>query len=171
MGEGEPHTEPIGKKPRETVRVVLVDDAGNILMLDKSPTSVGAGFSEFPGGNIDDMAGMYPTVAEQRRAALAEAHEETGLEIPRKSLRKADDFTYTHNDISRNVHVFVARIPGIRPAFSFGQLKDEQGHPLDLHSGGRWVSRDELDALKNDNRLLGNSVRYEKALRVAVRHG
>jgi 8-oxo-dGTP pyrophosphatase MutT (NUDIX family) len=155
-----------GEKPRETVRVILVDDADNVLLLQKSEHSVARHLHEFPGGNIDEISGTAPTLLEQKQAAIREAVEETGFSLSRRALRKAETFTYPYNGISRRVHVFVAHVPGVEPPFVFGQMKDKEGHPLDLHAGGKWVSLPELDRLKDENKLIGNSLHYKKAFRI-----
>lgn len=144
-----------GSKRKETVRIVVQDSAGNILLLKKDKTSKASGLCEYPGGNIENIKGLISTPEEQIEAAATELLQETGLTIAPESLvfDETFDYSFQHEDktINRRVHRHKTTIPGTKPKVKLNSL------PEDKHSGYLWVSKNKLEKMYKSGRLSGNT--------------
>ena len=166
MTESNNKVERLQQKPIETVRIIVVDAEGNILLLKKSEKSIAKGLYEFPGGKIDEIAGESSTLSEQQKAAKKELSEEAGVDSEEAVLNRVGDFTYefgnkSEYNNSRKVHVFVAKLETSKPELVVGQTKNALGESEDFHDNYIWVTKTELDQLKYENKLLGNSTNYQ----------
>lgn len=163
--EPQPESNILPKKEVETVRIIVKDTEGNILLLKKSDKSLAKGLYEFPGGKIDDILGESSTEVEQTKTSEKELSEEAGIHDTDIKINRLGDFSYEFNGNSgynnkRKVHVFTTTLSGVKPELLVGQTKDEDGKPEDFHDSYLWVTREELDQLKIDNKLVGNSTNY-----------
>lgn len=149
------HVETLGGKRKETVRIVVQDSSGNVLLLKKDKTSKARGLCEYPGGNIENIKSLISTPEEQINSAIKELFQETGLKAEPKSLIFADTFDYSfqHKDqkINRRVHRYKTTIPGIKPKIKLNSL------PEDKHSGYIWVSKNKLEKMFKEGKLSGNT--------------
>lgn len=144
-----------GNKRKETVRIVVQDSAGNILLLKKDKSSKAKGLCEYPGGNIENIIGLISTRKEQIEAAIAELFQETGLTIAPESLAFDETFDYSfqynNKEVDRRVHRYKTTLLGTKPKVKLNSL------PEDKHSGYLWVSKSKLEKMHRLGRLSGNT--------------
>jgi len=171
----------------ETVRVALFH-RGKFLLLLKSADSKNPAANEFPGGKIDDIAGANATEEEQKRAAINEVRQETGINIANLPMKKIENFEmYFESDdkdqnkkgYKRRIHLFLILLPDEENFFPVvGQTKSENGDSEDNHDGYIWASPEELrdssTSLRENRRTgkrtypLARSSRHIKKLLEAV---
>jgi len=153
---------------RETARCIVENNQGRILLLQKSPESNAPDMYEFPGGKIDIEIGRFAMMEDQIQAVVKEVNEEAGLDISEFSPEKKDEFSYEfqfgESNFRSRVHVFYVQIPSDGSDVIVDQTKNELGLSEDKHQGFAWFTKDELLSLKAENKLLGNSRQFEKAL-------
>lgn len=163
--EPQPESNNLPKKEVETVRIIVKDGQGNILLLKKSDKSLAKGLYEFPGGKIDEIMGENSTLEEQTQASQKELSEEAGVHDANIKLDRLGDFSYEFSgnagyNNKRKVHVFTAHLNEVKPELLVGQTKDKEGKPEDFHDGYIWVTKEELNKLKTENKLVGNSTNF-----------
>lgn len=151
--------EPMPSGIVETVRAVVTNEKGEILLLQKSEDSKNPLSYEFPGGKIDRITGAHSTDEEQKEALYEEVQGETGLDITGSEIEKicAFDYQFQHKGetYGRTVHVFSVAVHEEEVVIN--------KHPEDKHRGYRWVQRSELHNLRRWEMLSGNSTIFEKA--------
>lgn len=144
----------------ETVRVIIRNSDGKILLLQKAPTSKNPLHYEFPGGKID-IQDPTPSREQQIDTAIKEVQEETGLDITGFPLSHVDDFSYEFKVretlYKRNVHTFLVDLPRKNYQIVVNRTLTPEGQSEDKHSCARWVSVEELTALHKKNMLAANS--------------
>jgi 8-oxo-dGTP pyrophosphatase MutT (NUDIX family) len=131
---------PLETRHRPAVRIVCLDAAGRVLLMQWQDPADGARLWEPPGGGIDP--GETPL-----HTARRELTEETGLDpaaIGEQFVEVERDVLWNGARYTGVEQFFLARFPTDRPALTrAGLLPDEQVN-LQAH---RWLSRTELDAL------------------------
>ncbi|OGH04036.1 MAG: hypothetical protein A2W22_00215 [Candidatus Levybacteria bacterium RBG_16_35_11] len=174
MSEAE-DTKEQGPAPRiETVRCIIEDSQGKILLLQKAKDSKAKGLFEFPGGKIDSIAGDSSTYAEQLKAVVKEIEEETGIDISRCSPQKSDEFTYQFtagNHLhERMVHLFFVRLPIVNNEVSINSTLNPAGLSEDKHTHFNWVTKADLLRMRAEGKLSGNSQHFETILKGSSQH-
>ncbi len=152
----------ITKTSSETVRCII-RQGDKILLLQKNKNALAPEKFEFPGGNIDSIAGDMSTLEEQTNSVQTEIGEEAGLDISGIQAIKVDQFDYEFQGkwemLKRKVHLFLVDLPE-----SFDMQVQTGWVESDFHKGAVWVKIDKLRELKSEGKLLGNSMQFEKAL-------
>jgi 8-oxo-dGTP pyrophosphatase MutT (NUDIX family) len=124
-----------GEKPaRQAATVILLRDAAGgleTLMLRRSSTVAFGGMWVFPGGKVDavDRAGLDPAdeLGAARRAAVREALEEAGLEIPGASLVPFSHWTPPSvAPVRFHTWFFLAPAPAGRVAIDEGEIHEHE---------------------------------------------
>ena len=148
----------------ETVRCIILNEFGQVLMLEKvsddgSPTTF-----ELPGGKIDEQKGPFSTLDEQMSAVRREVLEETGLNIETAVLHRLQDYVYEFENrgrsFRRRVHMFQASVPHT-DVFVLNQSVNQRGELEFEHLRAAWLSKEELNELRQQGRLVGNSTRFD----------
>lgn len=148
---------------RETVRAVIMNTNGEILLLQKDGTSKTKYKWELPGGEVD--ASTIPATPEQLFAeTLREVNEETGLDLsdPENTNGSLGYFDYVrkHKQVKSPTRVH---------AYYF-LLNPEQSNqnividPTDKHKAYKWVSSDELRKMQEKKQISSNTSRVTKFL-------
>lgn len=137
----------------ETVRAAIYY-RGKFLMLEKDKTSNNPGAIEFPGGKIDDIAGVNSTLEEQKKALMDEVLQETQIDLTDVPVEKVDEFenyfevekeNAVKKKYKRKTHLFLIRLPDeIEIKISTGEEKNEFGGSEDKHAGYKFLSKAEL---------------------------
>lgn len=168
MSESSPIREVENQPPVETVRCIIENMNGKILLLQKAPDSKASNLFEFPGGKIDDIAGNMSTPDEQLRAVTNEVLEETGIDLSDNTPQKLDEFEYDFSakgkNYKRRVHMFHLRLHSDHE-IAINTTADDEGQSEDKHAQSVWVTRDELLSMKQNGELSGNSIQFEETLR------
>lgn len=144
------------KGEKRTVRVVIVNERNEVLLLQKSGTSNASNLREVPGGGIEKKDRSIFRARTIKNAAIREVEEETGITLKRKQLRVIGGFDYRFqgkNDIGsqeRKVEVLFVKIKGTINV----TVTEEEGNK---HVDAAWVSRDIFDALGRSVELSGNT--------------
>lgn len=139
------------EKPRVTVRVFIKNKVNKTLILRKDETSKAAGLWETAGGNVDDGENEIG-------ATIREAKVETGLTISPSNLKLQGTFKYPvpiSGVGERIVHQYIATIDTDGSDVVIGT------DPDDRHDAFMWVSDDELKKLRDEGKLLGNSIHFD----------
>lgn len=150
----------------ETVRCIILDREGRILLLQKTPDSKAAGLYEFPGGKIEGAQGESSTLDEQIQTVIAEVLQETNISLDSRIITFIEQFTYSfeHNgkNIDRIVYVFKALVHSF-DAVLINKTMNGDGLPEDNHARSVTVDFKSLEDLNNQGILSGNSTHYHKA--------
>jgi 8-oxo-dGTP pyrophosphatase MutT (NUDIX family) len=130
-------------RERRSVRVVLLDDDGRLLLFDTHDPAMpetGAWW-ELPGGGMKLAESVLQTV-------VREIAEETGLLVPPAGVgtaRWSRDVTYARRHVRTLQHevVVTARVPGSQPAV---RGDGRTPHERDEYRGHRWWTVTEVTA-------------------------
>ncbi len=145
----------------ETVRCIIENSLGQILLLQKDQTSRSPSLFEFPGGKIEDLSSQHPTVEQQQKAAKYETLEETGLDLPIESFQRLGEFQYNFllegKALRRRVHVLYVNLSENNVTIVVNQTLNDQSESEDKHIGFIWVEKFERRELDEQKRLSGNS--------------
>lgn len=148
----------------ETVRCMIWDTKGRMLLLQKDTGSRNKGMFEFPGGKIESIQGPTATLDEQRAAVINEVREETRIDIkslPIARLRGSHySFVSEGTRFDRTVHLYTVLLQKNDPTVTVNQTTRVDGRPEDNHSGFRWVTREEYARLHNEDKIAANSLVY-----------
>ena len=142
-------TEPI---PRTAVRVVMLDPADRVLLIELHDRADGTRWWVMPGGGVD------PGESDEA-AARREVLEETGLrdiELGPLIWQRHHVFEWRGLTYDQRERFYLARVEAFTPAFT--QLADDEA---ELVQGMRWWSVDELEAAPDEfaPRALGRLLR------------
>jgi 8-oxo-dGTP pyrophosphatase MutT (NUDIX family) len=158
--------EPEVEKPKQTVRCMVFNAEGKVLLLKKKGPP---GAFEFPGGQIGYLEDEEPNDDKQLENVIREVEEETGLEIeglkPEKVGRFQYNFGLAHEKktLSRIVHLWKVQLPEGEFEVVTDKTVSEKGESEDKHlTEVKWVSLEELRQMKEDGKLLGNSEFFEE---------
>jgi 8-oxo-dGTP diphosphatase len=114
------------------VKALLLDSAGNMLVLRRSSTHPTlAHFPDLPGGIVEP--------GEELGTALTrEIREETGLEIPAGALRPLYAGTEAHGNASRVRILYVGRLEGEKPQATISWE----------HESAEWLPLSEIETIE-----------------------
>ncbi len=143
-----------------TVRVVIHNPEGNILLLQKSPDSKAAHLWELPGGKMDLRMQQDVNPTTIRSTAVREVAEETTIALSEANLRIGGSFDYGFSakgkEYQRKVIMVHAQLTTV-PEVSVGSLQTAEGTSEDKHSRYGWFSPEEIREMSQNNKLSGNS--------------
>lgn len=141
---------------RKTVRVVIVNERDEVLLLQKSPKSNASNLWEAPGGGIENRDKSIFRRWTLKNAAIREVREETGIKLKRKDLCVIGGFDYTYQGKKdnkpqkRKVEVLYVRVKGDPDI----RVKEDGGNK---HVDATWVPRDIFVAMGCFVELSGNT--------------
>lgn len=144
------------EKIRKTVRVVLVNEANEVLLLQKSPKSNASNLWEVPGGGIEKRDKSLFRRRTLKNAAIREVKEETGATLKRRDLQIIGGFNYRYQGKKdtimqeRCVEVLFIRVKGNLNV----SITEDGGNK---HVGKRWVPRGTFAAMGRSIELSGNT--------------
>lgn len=169
MGEFGEDSESQGKeevKEVETVRCIVENNKGEVLLLQKSDDSNAPSLYEFPGGQFPHISGDSSTDEEQLKAVINELEEEAGISLENYGIipEKFDDFSYEFDHAGkhakRKVHLFRATIPTDGSEVIVDQTVTPSGDSEDKHQRHIWVDKSTLKKMRDEGKLSGNSQRF-----------
>lgn len=134
-----------------TARVVIKNEEDKILFLQKDETSKASGLWELPGGNVEDGEDILEGI-------VREIKVETGLDIKKEELNFLGAFEYlvpVDGVGKRVVCQFSASVGADRSKVVIGTDSE------DRHSDFKWMSVEEINQLRKDGKILGNSLHFD----------
>lgn len=146
-------------RPVRTVRVMIENQRGQVLVLQKSSKSKkAAGLWELPGGQVDE--GDTASTLEQTliKAGIREVREETGIDLSENPLEEVHRFDYLFEGgrnrwNKRRVHVLRTRLSYTPEVTGIDANVDTADH----HGEYAWVSKQRLAMMLAGEILSGNS--------------
>lgn len=169
MPETSSPIEIVNPSPKETVRCIIENSRGEILLLQKTADSKAPNLYEFPGGKIDEIASNASTEKEQLNSINNEINEETGIDISSLLPQKVGEFDYKFTtqgtSHERRVHLFYLKLDSDQ-VVTVNTTENSQGQSEDNHQQFVWKTKEELKQMKEDGLLSGNSQHFEKILQV-----
>ncbi len=153
-----------------TVRVIIQNHEGKVLLLRKSMESKAKGRWEFPGGGIDagDFRGPGLSGADAIfNAGIREIYQETRVDLRQTILDLRHFFTYSlsRKETSRptGVYVITAKLDKT-PDVKINLTRNAAGQPVDNHIDFEWVTRRQLGDKRRDGQLLRSSCDFDSIL-------
>jgi 8-oxo-dGTP pyrophosphatase MutT (NUDIX family) len=157
-------------QPIETVRCIIENNAGEVLLLQKALDSKASLLYEFPGGKIENETEAEATLGIQLETVTKEVEEETGILLQKNMIHQANEFLYEFEYegslIKRKVYLFHTKLREEKHPITINQVKDEAGSPEDKHIKAIWIDKEKLIQLKDQGLLSGNTQNFEKILQI-----
>lgn len=144
--------------PRRTVRVIIQNPEGSVLLLQRSNEDR---LWEFPGGELDRVHFTGPEALSHGifQVGIRAVNQVTGINLSSAVLRSTHNFCYGMQHPTR---VFVIKATLQRTStVELNQRRDGQEKKYDDH---KWVTIEQLWNMRREGRLSRSSRNYEPAL-------